>query len=132
MRTCTASVLAVLVGTVMSSTAVAQQPHPFVGEWEGTMKTQKADELEVKVVLTASGGTWRFYGKGMPSRKNPCVGRDFPIEVKSSTDKRIVFKVSGASVLKGCVDDVATLNATDDKALQGALADGRKISLTRR
>ncbi|MDH4051158.1 MAG: hypothetical protein OEU93_06225, partial [Rubrivivax sp.] len=81
MRTHTASVLAFLAGSVMSCAAVAQQPHPFVGEWEGTMKTQNAGEVELKVVLAASGGTWRFYAKGASSRRNPCLGPEFPIEV---------------------------------------------------
>jgi hypothetical protein len=48
----------------------------------------------------------------------------------SATDLSI--KIDGAKVLQGCLDQTATFKLADGKSLEGALGDGRPVTLSRK
>lgn len=115
----------------LATTALAQQPAPLQGKWVGFMKGQGLGELNVELVVAESGGSWRFYPRGNSGLRNPCVGKEFPIVVKSQNATDLVFEIKGSQVMQGCIDQAATLKSTDGKTLEGALGDGRSVSLAR-
>ena len=116
---------------IFSASALAQQPAPLHGKWLGVIKGQGGGELSVELVLAETGSTWRFLPRGNQGHRNPCVGREFPVVLKSQTATELSFEIRGAQILQGCINQTATLTSTDGKTLEGSLADGRAVSLSR-
>jgi hypothetical protein len=121
-----------LCAVLISLPSAAQQTDSLVGKWSGVMTTQKGAEVGVELTLTDSGGTWHMSMRGGMGRQNPCLGRDLPVVVKSQSATALTMDISGASVLRGCIDATATLTSADGKRLEGTLDDGRSVKLTRR
>jgi len=114
-----------------SLVAWAADAGSFTGQWAGTMTGRNGGKVEVDLVLKGEAGTWRMSNS---SRKgaNPCLGRDLPVVVVSRTDTELQFDVNGAQVIKGCIDNRATLTTDDGKTLKGRLNDGRTLEFSRR
>ena len=66
------------------------------------------------------------------SRKNPCVGRAYPITVQKATADELTFTVNRAVTLAGCNDSTHTFKKVNDMTLNGELAEGRAVTLTRK
>lgn len=111
--------------------ALSQSATPLVGTWSGTTKGQGGGELSVLLTVTPSGGTWSFVRQGSKGKNNPCLGKEFPVEVTSHTADTLVIHVHGDQVLQGCINTTATLRPADGNTLQGTLADGRPVTLAR-
>lgn len=108
---------------------VAQTDHPFNGSWRISFDGKKTVDLDGTVVIDGTGGTWDIVAQ---SRRNPCVGRNYPITVQKATADELTFTVNRATTLAGCNDSTYTFKKIDDKTLKGELADGRAASLTRK
>jgi hypothetical protein len=65
------------------------------------------------------------------ARKNPCVGRAYPITVQKASAEELVFTVNRAQTLAGCRDSTYIFKKVDDKTMKGEMPDGREISLIR-
>ncbi|MBT9598483.1 MAG: hypothetical protein IV094_21040 [Vitreoscilla sp.] len=118
--------LAFAIGLPLSS--AAQPPHPWDGTWTLGFDGSRTSDLEGTVVVQGQGGSWRV---ATQSSKNPCVGREAPILVKSATADELVFEVNRSSVLAGCRNWTMTFKKVDDKTLQGNFTDGRVVQLRR-
>jgi|JI10StandDraft_1071094.scaffolds.fasta_scaffold33186_8 hypothetical protein len=118
--------LAIAIGLPLA--AAAQAPHPWSGTWTLEFDGSRTSDLEGTVVVQGDGGSWRV---ATQSKKNPCVGREAPIVVKSATAEELVFEVDRASVLKGCRNWTMTFKKVDDKTLQGTFTDGQLVQLRR-
>ena len=116
-----------LVGLGLSLGAPAQAANPYNGTWTLAFDTTKED-LEGTVVVRDEGGTWRVDAK---SKKNPCVGIEAPIAVKTSTQTDLVFDVHRSKLLASCKDWTVKLKRVDERTLKGQFADGREITLLR-
>ena len=95
--------------------ALGQPGNPFLGTWSATWsganKAQRAT-----LVITESGGSWRTVGS---SKTNPCIGREAPIAIESSSAKKIVFNVKFSEAYTGCSDSKVVLIRADDGAVTG-------------
>lgn len=109
-------------------TSAAQTPHPWDGTWTLGFDGSRTSDLEGTVVVQGQGGSWRV---ATQSSKNPCVGREAPILVRSATADELVFEVKRSSVLASCKDWTMTFKKVDDKTLRGHFTDGRVIQLSR-
>lgn len=119
-----------VLGAVLAAGPVlAQTDNPFNGKWAISFDGKKTVDLEGTVVISGAGGTWDIVAQ---SRKNPCVGREYPIMVQKATADELTFTVNRAATLVGCTDSTYTFKKVDDKTLKGELADGRAASLTRK
>ena len=118
-----------LVISVISSTIYAQQSNSLLGKWSGTMSTAGGGELTVELNLSETAGTWRFAPRG--NSRNNCLGKDFPVAVTAHSATEIKLDVRGASVISGCINSSAVLNAVDGNRLEGSLDDGRIVKLAR-
>ena len=123
--------LCVALVAAFPSLICAQQSNSLLGKWSGTMSTAGGGELVVELSLSETAGTWRFVPRGNQARNNPCIGKDFPVAVTSQSAKELKFEVRGASVIQGCINAAAVLDAVDDKRLEGTLDDGRVVKLAR-
>lgn len=120
---------AALAALVVAGPAVAQTDNPFNGNWKISFDGTRTVELDGTVVIKGDGGTWDVVAQ---SRKNPCLGREYPITVQKASGEELVFTVNRAATLTGCKDSTYTFKKVDDKTLKGELGDGRATSLTRR
>jgi len=109
--------------------AFSQTVNPFNGSWTISFDGKKTVDLDGTVAINGTAGTWDMRAQ---SRKNPCVGREYPITVQKATADELTFTVNRAATLAGCNDSTYTFKKVDDKTLKGELADGRAASLTRK
>ncbi len=122
------SAVAVLVFATAVAPVTAQTPNPYDGKWTVSFDGKKTADREGSVVIKGDAGTWDIAAQ---SRSNPCVGREYPITVKTASTEELVFTVERAKTLAGCKDSTYTFKKVDDKSLAGAVGDGRAASLTR-
>ena len=118
-----------LAAFLAAEPVVAQTDNPFNGSWTISFDGKKTVDLDGTVVINGTGGTWDIRAQ---ARKNPCVGREYPITVQKATADELTFTVNRAVTLAGCNDSTYTFKKIDDKTLKGELADGRAASLTRK
>lgn len=120
--------LVFVVAFLFSVPVAAQMENPYNGKWTVSFDGKKTADLDGSVVIKGDGGTWDMVAQG---RKNPCIGREFPITVRKASSDELVFTVNRAETLAGCKDSTYTLKRVDDKTMKGELADGRVMSLVR-
>ena len=118
-----------LAAFLAAQPVVAQTDNPFNGSWTISFDGKKTVDLDGTVVVNGTGGTWNIVAQ---SRKNPCVGRAYPITVQKATADELTFTVNRAVTLAGCNDSTHTFKKVNDKTLNGELAEGRAVSLTRK
>jgi hypothetical protein len=94
-------------------TSPLEVPSSFIGVW--TVKWQGKVPLEARLVLTASGGTWKTLTHSL---SNSCVGLQVPVSVESVSPKQIFLRLN-FSVLQGCKDDKVVLTRVDEKTVEG-------------
>ena len=119
---------ALFVVFVVSEPVVAQADNPFDGRWTVSFDGKRVADMGGSVVINGDSGTWDIVGE---SRKNPCIGRKYPITVQKASADELVFTVKRAASLIGCKDSTYTFKKADDKTLKGELGAGRSVSLTR-
>ncbi|HEV8691968.1 MAG TPA: hypothetical protein VGQ91_16815 [Ideonella sp.] len=114
-----------VVGLILSFGAPALAANPYNGAWKLFFDT-KTEDLEGTVVVKDDGGTWHVEAK---SKKNPCIGSESPIAVKTASETELVFEVQRSKLLASCKDWTVKLKRVDDKTLKGHFADNREIML---
>lgn len=89
--------------------------NPFTGkwsvEWENGSRPQAAD-LEI----TASGGLWKTLAT---KRSDPCVGREAPLAITTSTADKLDFVIKFSDALQGCKDSKVSLMLDADGKVTG-------------
>lgn len=116
--------------TFLSSAVFAQSPSALSGQWRGTTQTpDNGKEIQFEVNLSEMNGTWKYFSSGWKANKSPCLGRDFPLSVKTLQNGRWKFQVDGSSVISGCPSFALTLEQTSEQTLSGVFADGRTAAL---
>lgn len=120
--------LVLLSGFLLTAPVIAQTENPFNGKWTVSFDGQKTIDLDGTVVIKGDGGSWDIVAQ---SRKNPCVGRAYPITVQKASADELVFTVNRAQTLAGCKDSTYTFKKVDDKTMKGEVGDGRAASLVR-
>lgn len=115
-------------GLLVVATVLAQQPNQYNGTWRVEFDSKKGVAREGTVVIKDQGGTWDVLHQ---KKNDPCAGRAAPISIQRVTEDELVFEISTSKALTGCEDRVVKLRRTDEKTLQGAIDDGRKIRLVR-
>jgi hypothetical protein len=119
---------ALVVATGFCSNLFAQQTGPFEGKWNGTMQIGGGRSLPIEASFDTTGGKWRIT---VSNRENPCMNRDLPLSITSQSQSELVFALNGSKVLVGCSDATIALKLIDNKTLEGAVDDGRKVRLTK-
>ncbi|MBV8036532.1 hypothetical protein [Roseateles sp.] len=115
---------------LFTSFASAQQS-TFDGKWSGPATSPSAGQIQVNLTIAKGSGTMRYAQKVNYTTVDQCANRDIPVSVVSQTASEMVIAIQGAKVLKGCIDETATLKLVDGKTLQSTLKDGRAMTLAR-
>lgn len=115
---------------LLSSVVQAQTASPVSGRWTGTTKSPSTgNELQIQVKISEASGTWRYISPASASKSGPCLGREFPLSIKTLPNEKMLFAVDGPSVITACPSFSLTLERTDDQTLTGAFGDGRPAVL---
>jgi len=115
---------------LFASAAHAQSP--YQGKWTGTATASNGSQVRVDVTIDKAGGKLRTSPQQNYTSIDQCHNRDIPLTVESQTDTELVVSIKGEKVLKGCINETATLKLIDPKTLQSTLQDGRTMKLTRK
>ena len=119
-----------LVATLsISLTCAAQNVASLAGTWAGAFALPNGQPREAKIVIAGEVGTWQPYAQ---NRDNPCIGREFPIDVLNVTPAGFDLAVNSSKSLPGCPDGKFQLKRVDDKTFEGQFPDGRKLVLSRK
>jgi hypothetical protein len=116
---------------MLFSTAVhAQTAGTASGPWTGTTKSPSTgNELQIQVKISDVGGTWRYSTPVSASKAGPCLGREFPLSVKTLPNSKMMLSVDVPSLITGCPSFTLTLERTDEQTLTGSFGDGRPAVL---
>ena len=101
------TLMAVLSILIATGGAGAQATNPFLGTWKVTWEGE-AQSHEALLVVAESGGSWKTSAR---QKNNPCVGREVPIKIESSTPAELKMVLQFSAVISGCNDSKVTLNA---------------------
>ncbi len=117
-----------LAALFLAAPLFAQTQNPYNGKWTVLFDGKKTVDLDGAVTIKDEGGSWDMVAQ---SRKNPCVGRAYPITVQKAAADELVFTINRAQTLVGCKDSTYTFKKIDDKTMKNELPDGREMSLVR-
>lgn len=108
--------------------ALAQEANPYNGTWAVQFDAPGRPGIKGTVDVNGQGGLWKTVSS---TRSDTCAGRDAPIDVKSATPEKLVFRVMRSQALAGCPDFTVSMNRVDDNNLEGAMHNGWKVQMTR-
>ena len=102
-------------------------PILFSVEWKVTWGGQTRD-LEAELVITESGGSWKTFAT---TRNDPCVGREVPIAIESSTADTATITLKFSEVINGCPDSMVRLKLIDANKASGTRGKA-ELTLTKK
>jgi hypothetical protein len=109
---------ALLAAVVLSHAAWAQTPPNWVGTYKITWTAERGHTLESKMELTAAGtGTWHTHVAR--ASRDPCVGREVPVQVEEATEREAKLLLKFADALPGCKNVTVQLKAGDNNTITG-------------
>lgn len=117
-----------LVTLALFSAVFAQTANPYNGTWAILLDGFERAKIEGTLIVKDEGGTWSTTAS---ARKDPCIGRDTPITVQSTSGEELAFKVNRSQVLTGCPDFAFKFKKVDEKTMKAELTGGRSVTLTR-
>jgi hypothetical protein len=114
--------------------ALAQDSMALNGNWLASFESGKNSERQAQVVIGDAGGSWlesSVTTGDFKGRNNPCLGKTFPITIKSRTSTEISFQVNASTTMQGCSDRKITATSSDNKTLDGSFNNGSPVKLVR-
>lgn len=122
-------------GTALASlfvlAACPARAQSFDGEWTASFTSGAGNPREVDVRIAGRAGTWALRPRPNKDKKDPCVGRPFPL-VLSEGAGGTVLRVEASAVVSGCDDRTVTLQAVDARTLSGQFSNGTAVMFVRR
>ena len=110
--------------------AAQEESHVLEGRWSGYYSNRDGGH-DVVVDIGPSEGTWRFIARGTDLRTDQCMNKALPLTIEFKSDSELRFSVHGNSVIQGCIDQSVALWSPRKRVLEGRLADGSRLSLSR-
>ncbi len=100
-----------LAATSLVCRADAGLDGKYKATWESNGKP-----FEAELVIEGNAGTWNAHAQNV---RNPCVGREYPIAVKTNSDEVILIDLLGSKALQGCPDTLLKLKRGEPGVLLG-------------
>lgn len=104
----------------------------FDGEWIASYTSGGGNAREADVRIAGRQGTWALRPRPGKDRKDPCVGRPFPLVLGEGGAGATVLRVEASTTVSGCDDRTVTVQAVDANTLAGQFSNGTAVTLTRR
>ena len=128
-RLALAGIALIALGTV-PTLAVAQAN--LDGTWDVEFSTRDTEVRQAQVRISGTEGTWTSAPQAGKERKDPCVGRPFPLAVVEAGPKRVVLQVSFEKEMRGCKDRTVTGELMDGTTIEGKLENGKPLRMVRK
>jgi len=122
-------ILWLALAALLPSLAAAQ--HSLDGRWQLSFSSGDDDPRQAQLSISGAQGTWTTEPRAGREKRDPCVGRPFPLAVQANEAERVVIAAAFAAQVGGCRDRVFTGRWVDAATLEGKLDNGRPARMTR-
>jgi hypothetical protein len=102
------------------------------GTWTVSFSTRDDETRQAVVTIAGAEGTWTTVAQPGKEKRDPCVGRPFPLTVVAAEPKRVVLEVAFAKQLAGCRDRTVTGEWVDATTVEGKLENGKPVRMLRK
>lgn len=123
---------AVVLPLVLAVAGMPAHAQAFDGEWIASYTSGGGHAREADVRIAGRAGTWALRPRPGKDKKDPCVGRPFPLMLGQGGAGAVVLRVEASATVSGCDDRTLTLQAQDATTLAGEFSNGTAVTLTRR
>ena len=113
-------------------TGLAAAASPLDGSWDVTFSTRDGETRQAVVEIAGSEGSWTSLAQAGKEKRDPCVGRPFPLAVASADPARIVLEVAFSKSMAGCKDRTVTGRLDGAGKVEGKLENGKPLRMSRR
>ncbi len=121
-----------ILGSVVAlSPALALAQHSLDGSWRLSFSSGDDDPRQAQLSISGAQGTWTTEPRAGRDKRDPCVGRPFPLAVQANEAERVIIAAALAAQVGGCRDRVFTGRWVDAATLEGKLDNGRPARMTR-
>jgi hypothetical protein len=129
----TAVVPLLLCGLHVSAAFAQREPDAkeFDGKWNVSIQAASGRPHAAKLTLENFAGTWYEAASSDRLKAKACRGKNFPVTVQTSKAAELEFTAWGASIGPACPDISVSVRPVGPKVLEGTLASGESIRLTR-
>ncbi len=117
---------------LLAGPLAAAAASPLDGSWDVNFSTRDDETRRAVVEVTAAGGTWTSLAQAGKEKRDPCVGRPFPLKLSSQDASNVVMEVSFSSVVAGCKDRTVTGRFVEPNVIEGKLDNGKPLRMVRR
>ena len=121
--------LGLAAAALLPTLAAAQ--HALAGPWRLSFSTGDDEPRQAQLSITGNQGSWTTEPRAGREKRDPYVGRPFPLTVQANEAERVVIAAAFAAQVGGCKDRVFTGRWVDAGTLEGKLDNGRPARLTR-
>ena len=122
----------IVLPVLLAWAGVPAHAQAFDGEWTASYTSGSGNAREADVRIAGREGTWALRPRPGKDRKDPCVGRPFPLVLSEGGAGAAVLRVEASATVSGCDDRTLNLQAVDAKTLSGQFSNGTAVTLTRR
>jgi len=122
-----------LLCTLSASAAFAQpsETAEFDGKWNVSIQSATGRPHTAKLTLGDFAGTWLEATSSTRLQAKACRGKKFPVTVQTSQTTELEFMAWGSSIAPNCPEISVKVRPVSPKVLEGKLASGESIRLTR-
>nr|WP_316644028.1 hypothetical protein [uncultured Roseateles sp.] len=103
----------------------------FNGKWKVSVQAGSGRPSSATLLLTNFSGTWSDPAASSGTKPRACKGTKFPVTVQNSKASELEFTAWGSAVSPACPDISVTVKPVSAKLLEGTLATGEMVKLTR-
>lgn len=105
-----------MTAVILLAASSVQAQGAFDGQWTLGWSSDRNSAEEAVLVIIGKEGTFQRQARARNNR-NPCVGREMPIELTQSAEAEATVQVFGSRVLSGCPDFTIQLKKSGDDSL---------------
>ena len=115
--------------SVLPALALAQAS--LDGHWQLSFSTRDGETRQAVVSINGRQGSWTTLPQPGKEKRDPCVGRPFPLTVTVAGPRRVVLEVDFASQVAGCRDRTVTGEWVGAATVAGKLENGKPVGMVR-
>jgi hypothetical protein len=109
----------------------AVDTNEFDGKWNVSIQAASGRPHAAKLTLGDFAGTWYEAASSNRINAKGCRGKNFPVTVQTSQPTELEFIAWGTSIAPACPDIGVKVRPLSPKVLEGTLASGELIRMTR-
>ena len=105
--------------------------YEFDGKWNVSIQPASGRPHAAKLTLGNFAGSWYEATSSNRIKAKGCSGKNYPVTVQTSQSAELEFIAWGSSISPACPDIGVKVRPVGPKVLEGTLASGEPIRMTR-